>query len=274
MHNSEFRIHNALCIVNFALCIALSGCAARRIPFPTDTGGPLPDVAAIHQQISADCSGVRTLTAELSLSGRAGSQRLRGRVVAGFARPASMRLEGVAPFGPPAFILAARDDEATLLLPRDNGVLRGARADQILGALTGVTLAPADLQAILTGCVEPAPRATGGRLHQNGWASVDLSGGSTLYLARQGAAWRVRGARRGDWEVEYAAWQGRFPQSLRLRSTPDLSRPQVVVDLVAAISQLEANVDIDAAAFTVTVPAGVTTITLEELRAAGPLRGQ
>ena len=30
-----------------------------------------------------------------------------------------MRLEGVAPFGPPAFILVARGGEATLLLPRD-----------------------------------------------------------------------------------------------------------------------------------------------------------
>ena len=43
--------------------------------------------------------------AELGLAGRAGSQRLRGRVVAGFERPASMRLEGVAPFGPPAFTI-------------------------------------------------------------------------------------------------------------------------------------------------------------------------
>jgi len=42
------------------------------------------------------------------MSGRAGRQKVRGRVVAGFARPASMRLEGVAPFGPPAFILVAR----------------------------------------------------------------------------------------------------------------------------------------------------------------------
>jgi hypothetical protein len=30
-----------------------------------------------------------------------------------------MRLEGVAPFGPPAFILVARGQNATLLLPRD-----------------------------------------------------------------------------------------------------------------------------------------------------------
>src|SRR5262245_19766228 len=120
-----------------ALSLAFTNCAARRITFPTDPGTPLPGAAAVEQQIFAGCRGVRTITTELGLSGRAGSQRLRGRVIAGFERPASMRLEGVAPFGPPAFILVTRGDAATLLLPRDNGVLRGARAEEILGALTG-----------------------------------------------------------------------------------------------------------------------------------------
>jgi hypothetical protein len=46
--------------------------------------------------------------------------------VSGFERPGSLRLEGVAPFGSPAFILAARAGRATLLLPRDNRVLSGA----------------------------------------------------------------------------------------------------------------------------------------------------
>ena len=200
------------------------------------------------------------------MSGRAGEQRLRGRVVSGFERPASMRLEGVAPFGPPAFILVARGDAATLLLPRDNAVLRGARADQILGALTGVTLAPADLQAILTGCIVPAPRATAGHRHSGGWASLVLEGGATAYLQMRDSGWQLRGARRDGWQIEYATWQGRFPQSVRLSSSN--------VDLTAVVSQLEANVAVDAAAFDVIVPQGAGTITLNELREAGPLRGQ
>src|SRR4051812_41876835 len=155
-------------LVHFACCIALSGCAAKRIALPADSGAPLPDFAAVHAELSRTCSGIRTLTAELSLSGRAGDQKLRGRVVAGFERPASMRLEGVAPFGPPAFILVARGADATLLLPRDQRVVRGTSPEEILGALTGVSLAPADLQAMLTGCVVPMPRATAGRLHGNG----------------------------------------------------------------------------------------------------------
>jgi len=179
-----------------------------------------------------------------------------------------MRLEGVAPFGPPAFILASRGDTTLLLLPRDSRVVRGATADAILGALTGVSLAPADLQAILTGCVTPAPRMTAGRLHENGWASLELEGGATLFLQQVRGAWQIRAARRDGWNIEYAAWNGRFPSAVRLQSQ------QPAVDLTATVSQVETNIDIDAAAFTVDVPSGAATLSLDELREAGPLRGQ
>lgn len=243
------------------------GCAPKRIALPSDPGAPFPDFNQVHTQVSGACASVRTLTTELGLSGRAGEQRLRGRVVAGFARPDSMRLEGVAPFGAPAFILVAQGRMATLVLPRDSRVLRGSRAEEILGALTGVSLAPADLQAILSGCVTPMPRAAAGRLHQNGWASIDLEGGATLYLQRQGDAWQVRAARRAGWQIEYPAWQGMFPQAVRLQSDAQAAG----VDLTATISQLETNVDLDASAFTVNVPPGTSDITLDELRDAGPL---
>jgi hypothetical protein len=210
---------------------------------------------------------VRTLTAELALSGRAGRQKLRGRVVAGFARPASMRLEGVAPFGPPAFILASRPEMTVLLLPRESRVLHGARAEDILGALTGVSFGPADLLAILTGCVVPAPQPTGGRLHGNGWASIDLMGGTTLYLQKRGNAWQLRAARRPGWQIEYPAWSGMFPQSVRLQADD----AALMVDLTATISQVETNVDLDENAFTVNVPNEAEPITLDELRANGPL---
>ncbi len=220
-------------------------------------------------QISSACAGVRTLTAEIGMSGRAGRQKLRGRVVAGFARPASMRLEGVAPFGPPAFILVARGMNATLLLPRDEPrVLRGAQPQDILGALTGVALAPADLQAILTGCVVPAPQATDARRHANGWASIDLSGGATLYLQPAGQnMWSLRAAKRDGWQIEYPVWSGNFPQTVRLQST----QPNVNVDLTASLSQIETNKDLEDAAFNVNVPPDADPITLDELRSAGPL---
>jgi len=222
--------------------------------------------------------GVRTLTAELALSGRAGRQKLRGRVIAGFARPASMRLEGVAPFGPPAFILASRNGNAVLLLPRAAPrVLRGAKPEDILGALTGVSLGPADLEAILTGCVMPAPRATAGTRHANRWASIDLMGGATVFLQPAepkpagggGSAppWVIRAAKRAGWQIEYPAWANGFPQSVRLQS----DQSSAMVDLTAGLSQIETNKDLEDAAFAVNVPAGAEPVTLDELRENGPL---
>jgi len=260
----------ALSLVPCALCLAISACAARGITLPTDPGVPFNDFAQVHEQLTAACRGVRTLTAELSLAGRAGSERLRGRVVAGFERPASMRLEGVAPFGPPAFILAARGNMAILLLPRDDRVLKGERAEEMLGALTGVALAPADLQAVLTGCVTSDPKPTSGRPHENGWASIELEGGARVFLQQQNGGWQVRAARRDGWQIDYPAWQGRFPQSVRLRS----DRPAADVDLTATLSRVEANIDIEPAAFTVNVPPTARSLTLDELRTAGPLRGE
>jgi outer membrane biogenesis lipoprotein LolB len=260
-----------VCLLHFACCIAfIPACATRRIELPTDTGSPFPDFASVHAKLSAACRGIRTLTAELALSGRAGSERLRGRVHAGFARPDSMRLEGVAPFGPPAFILAARERTATLLLPRDSAVLRGQQSDQVLGALVGVTLGPADLLAIVTGCVVPAPMPSAGRLQQKGWASIAIGDGAEVFLQRT-TDWEVRAARRSGWQIEYPDWHGQqFPPRVRLIS----SAPSVNVDVSATITQVQANTDLDAAAFSVDVPPDARALTLDELRDAGPLRGR
>jgi hypothetical protein len=178
-----------------------------------------------------------------------------------------MRLEGIGPFGQVGFILAVRGDEAVLLLPREQRVVRGARAEEILGRLTGVALAPADLLAILTGCVVPVPKSVSGRTHGNGWASIVLDGGATLYAAQVAGQWRLRAARRDQWTIEYPASEGTFPAAVRLRS---MDPP---VDLTATIREVETNQDVDAAAFRVDVPRDTIAITVDELRGAGALRG-
>jgi hypothetical protein len=247
----------------------VAGCAARIFTPPTDVGAPLPDLAQIQSQVFRACAGVRTLQAELRLSGRAGEQRLVGRVHAGFDRPASMRLEGVPPFGGPIFLMGTRGASATLHLPRLERVVRGA-PDAILGALTGVSLAPADLLAILTGCVTPSPQAAAGRVHGNGIASLDLGGGATLYLRRTAGVWLPVAARRDGWTIEYPAMQGTFPGVVRLRS----SGAGPAVNVTATLSQIETNTDLDANVFDIDVPAGTMPMTLDELRETGPLRGE
>jgi hypothetical protein len=94
-----------------------------------------------------------------------GAQRLDapgGRIDAGVEAPARLRLEGFPPvvYGSrPYFILVANGDDATLVLPRDDRVLLGARPGEIVEALAGVPLGPADLRAVLAGCgLAPASR--------------------------------------------------------------------------------------------------------------------
>ncbi len=262
------RVFARACLL-LAFCVFLvAACSPRTTRLPTGVGTPLADYAAIHAEVTRACAGVRTLTAELALSGRAGDQKVRGRALAGFESPDAMRLEGLAPFGAPAFILVARGGAATLLLPRDDRVLEGAAAAEILGALTGVSLAPGDLQAILTGCVSPAPIAVNGAQHGAEWRSIELRDGATLYLRRLGGAWQLRAAVRGAWRIEYAAFSGAFPRSVRL-----MRSEAPTVDMTADISQLETNVPVDPAAFAVDVPRDALPITLDELRDAGPLRG-
>ena len=178
-----------------------------------------------------------------------------------------MRLEGIPPFGQPVFILAAQGGNALLLLPREGRALRGQPPQTILEALVGVNLAPADLLTILTGCVVPDAMPTGGRLHANGWASIDLQGGAKLYLRRT-SQWELRAAQRDGWQLEYGIGQSQFPTSVRLTS----GSQKVPVDLTTGISELETNVDLDPAAFRMDVPPDAKPLTLEELRDSGPLR--
>jgi hypothetical protein len=259
------------------LGVVLTSCASlpKPIALPSDPGTPLVDFAAVHAQLSSACTGVRTVTMEIGLSGRAGDEPLRGRVIAGFERPSSMRLEGVAPFGGPVFILAARGGSATLLLTREERIIRNAPPEAILGALTGVTLAPADLLAVFTGCVVPEPRATAGRLHPGGLASIDIESAdqgtqrrtATVYLRRDGSQWQLRAAKRDRWQIEYTPGTGSFPQAVRLIST----NPDVRVGITAALSQIETNQTIDPSAFTVDDKKDLMPITVDELRQAGPL---
>jgi hypothetical protein len=214
---------------------------------------------------------VRTLTAEVTLAGRAGSDALRGTVRAGFGHGGAMRLElRAGPFGTVGFVLVARDGRATLWLPRDNRVVRDAPAGEMVEALTGLPLGPADLQAILTGCVVSEPRAVAGRQHAGGWVTLDLEGGARMFVQRDHDRWRIRAARRGDLQVEYPEWPRTSTLPARVRLQAD--RP-VSVDLRASLAQAEVNTDLADNVFTIqNLSPAAEPMTVGELREHGPLR--
>ncbi len=213
---------------------------------------------------SASCRAIRTWTAEIALSGRVARRRLRARVLAGLQAPDALRLEAVAPFGKPIFILVARGNRATLLLPREARVLDGAAPAAILEALAGIAIRPEELRAIATGCVSSDPRPVSARRYGDEWAAVDLKDGWTVYLRQA----RPVAAARGSLVLEYRAWQGGWPAEIQLRSAPPGGS---AADLILALSQVETNVALAAEAFTIEIPNGTAPLTLEELRHAGPL---
>jgi hypothetical protein len=213
------------------------------------------------------CGSVQSVTAELRISGRAGNQPLRGTVIVGAARPDALRLEGLAPFGTLAFILVSQAGRTTFLLPRDNRVLTGASADQIVDALTGVSFTPVELTTILAGCGFAAADIGNGRGYPDGWAVADVPHGR-LYLRRMNSRWRVVAAVRADLSIEYSELDGSGPRTVRIaRGAGD--RPGS--DLVVRVSQLAIDARLDASAFIVKVPVDAVPLTLEELRQSGPL---
>jgi hypothetical protein len=246
-----------------------SGCGAKRFTPPSGAGTPFPGYAAAFEQGTAGCRGVKTITATLSLSGRAGAQRLRGRVDAGFAAPAEARLEGRAPFGRPVFILVARDDSsATLVLPRDNRVLSDAPPAAIVEALAGVALGPNELRSAIAGCGFGSAVAADGRAYGK-WIAVDAPD-ATYFLRQVDDRWRLVASTRPPLTIEYRDFSGGRPATVTLRTSP-APATGAQTDLTVKLSDVNINVPLEAEVFRANVPEGAEPLTLEELRRSGPL---
>jgi hypothetical protein len=248
-----------------------ASCGAPLMKLPAGPGVPAPDVLEALTQATMACPGIRTLTAEIAVSGKVDGQRLRVRLSTGVAAPGSARVEAVAPFGPPIFILAADNTDATtLLLPRDERVLRHGRSAEVLDAVAGVPMSASDLRLVLTGCISEIPRPEGIALGAD-WRRIDQGSGDALYLHRDGGAqpWQVAAVIRPPWRVDYRDSLNGLPRSIHITS---VGRDAAAgsFDLTLALSQVETNVPLGAEVFRVDVPRTAQPITLEELKHARP----
>jgi hypothetical protein len=255
------------------LLVALCGasCGAPLMKLPAGPGAAAPDAADALKQATASCVGIRTLTAEVAASGKVSGQRIRVRLSVGVDAPASARLEAIAPFGPPIFILVATNDDATLLLPREDRVLEHGRPADVLDAVAGVPLSAADLHAVLTGCA-PAMPQTEGRALGDDWRLVGSPAGDALYLHRSGAAqpWQLVSVVRRAWRVDYRDALNGLPRTMRITSVARDGGAASSFDLTLALSQVETNVPLGGEVFRVDIPRAARPITLDELRHARP----
>lgn len=260
--------------------LALLGACASRAPFalPTGRGTPEPAPAPMVAEAVSACRDVDALTVELGLSGRVGGDRVRGRLLAGFDARGRVRLEALAPFGAPGFILVGDDRTATLLLPREGRVVREADTASLLDALTGLRLAASDLLPLVTGCVvrSPSPAGEAWR-HANGWVEVPLGEARSMWVAQgAGGRWQTVAAEVADVTVAYERSAGRWPLSIRLlRGTPGAGAglgARDAVDVTLRVSGLDPAAALGDEAFRVEVADDVREMTLEELRGGRPIR--
>jgi len=232
---------------------------------PSGPGAPAADGREAIAEATAACQRVDTLTADVRVSGSLDGERVRGRMLAGVARPASARLEAAAPFGAPIFIFVARGREATLLLPRDDRVLERGSAEAVLEAVAGVPLDPGELRALLTGCAQ-VPDAEPARAIGPDWRVLH-DDRREIYLRRDphAAPWRIVAEVRPDWRAEYRDFQSDLPRTIRLTGVGGAR-----IDLTLALSQVDVNTALGPDAFTVQVPRSARPISLDELRHARP----
>src|SRR5438477_10811853 len=118
----------------------------------------------------------------MGVHGSAGGHRLRGRLTAGLAQPASARLEAVAPFGQPVFVFVASGSDASLLLPRDRRVLEHGKPADVFEAVSGVPVDAAQLRLLVTGCAG-APDASDTVAFGDNWR-VAPDGADNVYFRR------------------------------------------------------------------------------------------
>ena len=286
--NRPVRGRAALARVPFVMLVALlsTSCGARLMKLPAGPGSPAPDMSQVLSEATAGCRDVTTLTAEVGVSGSVQGRRLRARLLVGLERPASARVEAFA-FGQQILILVSRADEATLLLTRDNRVLRRGRPAEILEAVAGVPLDASNLRTTLLGCDAAVMNDAGGSTPGAARAAVEgrrigedwrvaTEGSSELYFQRQAPdrRWRLvaalhRRPNRAFWRAEYRDFENDLPRTLRLVDSESRR-----FDLRLALSQVELNTALPNAAFEVNIPPTADPITLEELRETGPIPGE
>jgi hypothetical protein len=251
--------------------VACAACGVRLMKLPSGPGTPAVDFPAAQAQATDACRRIQSLTAEIAARGSVGGQRLRGRLIGGFA-PAATRLEAPAPFGAPLFIFVADGTDATLLLPRDARVVEHGRPAELLEAVAGVPLTPSEMLRTLTGCHAPdvvgSPQAIGDL-----WRTSAGEGGAKVYLHRDNpsAPWRLVSVflpgegEQWSWRADYDQFADGLPRVIRL-----VSAQPGRFDLELALSQVETNVELKPEVFRVDIPPDAERISTEEFKRAGP----
>jgi hypothetical protein len=255
-----------------AAALSAAACGAPLLKLPTGPAAPASDGAETLASATAACSRVTNISVEAAVSGSVAGQRIRGRLLVGVVAPSSFYIEAPAPFGAPVFTLGVVDGDATLLLPRDRRVLEHGNPRDILEAVAGVPLDAADLRTTLTAC--PSADVLAGaaaRAFGADWRELTTPE-RRVYLRRasQTATWQLvsMASQHPDgWRTDFDEFVDGLPRRVRLLRLSDSQQ----FDLRLVFSQVDARATLDPQTFRIAVPPGTQAITIDDLRAGGPL---
>lgn len=251
------------------LALVTASCAGRAaFVAPRGPGLAAPEATTAWRAITTACRSTTSYRSEFALTGRIGDRRIRGlasaRLFTAIAANGNIGLEATVS-GQLLFRLGGAADTATLLLRDQNRVIT-ARPDEILEALIGVSVDPARLLAIVTGCVTTTESID--RAVRHGDTLEVVAADATVYLTPVAAGWQTRAGRFRDVTVDYFAFDRGLPRDLRI-ATAGTTGTAVTLDL--RVQAVETNGDLAPDLFRVTIPEGATPISVDELRRVGPL---
>lgn len=235
-----------------------AGCATGGFVRPSGTPTPFPDGPLVWDGLTRACGDVSAYQAQLRVSGRVNGQRVPG-LDAGLALDAG-RLAMMARAGARnVFHIAGRAEGLTLLLQLDGRVVRGPAVD-VIDALVGVRVEPAQLLAALTGCLMADADVTAtervGRL-----ARITTADG-IVYLRPRGSDWHLAASEFDGIIVDYRRVVEGWPRDLVIRQGSEVALRFEVIEFVR-------NPPLQPGLFEVSVPASYIEVPAASLRDDG-----
>jgi hypothetical protein len=234
---------------------------------PSGPGQPAPEAAGAWAEATSACRDVKDASGTMRVSVRQGRLRSSG-IDVGFIVTADGRVRLEDSTG---FTLAGTAAQAQLWLRQDNSIVKG-RADEIVDAFIGVRLGPERLLAVVTGCHTTdvsSARPQSAVRHDNRIA-VPVSDG-TVFLQKKDGPWRTSEGVGDDIIVEYRQFIGYWPSQWRATAAARSADP-IVIEV--SVDDPDMNKGSFAPGTFQVAATGAAPMTLEQLRASGPLRGR
>ena len=264
-----FRIGIKIISVSL-LSLAFFSCAPRPFQVPQDSGVRILDYEELLKEATQHCQRVKSLELLLAIKGKSGDSSIGGRVRAAIMKPSLLRLEGLAPYGSPSFVLISNRELAVLLLPRDRRAIVEATTADLLKSLTGLYLDQEDFLGLLTGCLVSEPKPKEARRYRGEMIGIELYDEARLYIQPSGEYPLIVAGILRDLSVQYTDYKRGLPRALRVQTA---SAELIQTDFRATLSQLNVNVDIRKEAFSTVVPDSFSLMTLDEFhKLNGPLK--